>query len=182
MIYGLSLRTIGVLVGLLLAVAHLFALLRGDLVLAWLKEFPRSRPAGLVLVTVAAIWTFWLVATIDLGEFSNLRTMLLVAIPVGAFLTARFVPEFLAVRSLAMLLLLAADPLLEAAFLRPEKSRLLLVILAYAWAVKGIFWVGLPYLFRDQVAWIQSRPGLWKAATGLGVAYGCAILLFAFSW
>ena len=35
--------------------------------------------------------------------------------------------------ALGMIALLAAEPILEAAFLRPETSRLLVVVLAYVW-------------------------------------------------
>ena len=50
-----------------------------------------------------------------------------------------------------ILCLLAAEPLLEAAFLRPETSRLLVTMLAYLMIVVGLFWVTMPYLLRDQI-------------------------------
>ena len=56
----------------------------------------------------------------EMGEFSNFRRPLLIILPVGFLLVLRFVDEFLAVRALGILCLLAAEPLLDAAFLRPE--------------------------------------------------------------
>ena len=61
----------------------------------------------------------------------------LIALPIGYGLVLRFVGEFLAVRALGILCLLAAEPLLDAAFLRYEPSRLLLTVLAYLLILAG---------------------------------------------
>jgi hypothetical protein len=89
------------------------------------------------------------------------------------------VDEFLSVRALGILLLLLAEPVLEAAFLRAESSRLLLVCLAYVWIVIGMFWVALPYLMRDQIAWLLKSNSRWTAACLGGIVYGVAILISA---
>ena len=73
-------------------------------------------------------------------------------------------------------LVLAAEPMLEAAFLRPETSRLLVVTLAYVWAVLGMFYVGTPYVLRDQIAWLSKSPQRWTGAAIAGLAYGIAVL------
>jgi len=179
MIYSLSLRTTGLVVGALLIVLHLVALIHAQGVRRLLKQFPRSREAGVVLMTGAAVWAFALVSQMDLGEFSAYRTHFLAVIAVGYLLTLLFVQEFLAVRALGMLLLLAAEPLLEAAFLRPEASRLLLSVLAYIWATLGIFWVGKPYLLRDQLEWVSKSDLRWRIAALGGVIYGAVVLVAA---
>jgi hypothetical protein len=178
MIYPFAeLRTVAVILAVLLLVAHGWALLGGDSAKAWLRRSPRSGFLGVALLTVAAVWTFTLIATMDLGEFSGYRRALLVFIPVAYVLCIRFVEEFLAARALGILLLLAAEPLLEAAFLRPETSRLLLVVLAYAWATLGLFYVGMPYLARDHIAWLTRTEMRWKACCFTGIAYAVALLV-----
>ena len=112
---------------------------------------------GTLLIALAAIWSFLLIQSMDLGEFARLRNPMLVAIVVGAFLSWKYVEEFLAVRAMGMLALLAAEPLLEAAFMRHETSRLLLVVLAYVWIINGLFWVGMPWIMRDQIAWLTAK-------------------------
>ncbi|MDD5351148.1 MAG: hypothetical protein PHQ12_13135 [Chthoniobacteraceae bacterium] len=181
MIYSLSLQTVGLLVGALLVAGHLIALLHARGVQQLLRALPRSRGAGVVLLTLAAAWAFGLVAQIDLGEFTSYRQVFLGVIAAGYVLTLVFVPEFLAVRALGMLCLLAAEPLLEAAFLQQQQSRLLLTVIAYVWAVLGIFWVGKPYLLRDQVAWASASPWRWRAAALGGVLYGAVLLAAAFT-
>ena len=41
--------------------------------------------------------------------------------------------------------------------MRQETTRLLLVLLAYVWIINGLFWVGMPWLMRDQIAWLTRQ-------------------------
>ena len=176
MIYDFSLRAVGLAVGAALLVAHAVALAMPGRVSAALKTFPRSRSAGLLLCSLAALWAFWLAATMDLGEFSPQRTLICGVILAGAVMVPLFAEEFLAVRALGILALLATEPLLGAAFLRPEMSRLLLVVLAYAWAVAGLLMVGAPYLLRDAIGWVTGARWRYTLAAAGGAVYGLALL------
>ena len=183
MIYQLSLQATGLAAGFLLIFTHAFCFLRQKQTIAWARAFPRSRGASGALLGVAAIWSFLLVKDIDLGEFSTLRTVMLVAIVGGAVLAWIYVEEFLAVRALGMLLLLVAEPLLESAVLRNEPSRLLLVVLAYVWVIAGLFFVGMPYLLRDMITWVTAKPWRWQAGCIAGTLYGIALVACAlFLW
>lgn len=178
MIYSLSLHTAGLIAGavlVLLSVAALVTPARD-----FLPRFPRSRAAGAALLTVDVVWSFWLLATMEMGEFSSFRRPLLIILPLGFILVLRFVDEFLAVRALGILCLLAAEPLLDAAFLRPEASRLLLTVLAYLIVVAGLIWVTMPYKLRDQIQWSTRSATRWRLLSGLGIAFGGAILICAF--
>ena len=176
MIYSLTLETAVLLVGVLLVVAHAIALWKPGQTQQWLQRFPRSRMAGAILLTIAMVWAWILIKTIDLGEFSNWRNRILIFIPIAALLTWRYVDEFLAARALGMVALLAAEPLLEAAWMRPEWSRLLLVVLAYGWIVASLFWIGMPYTLRDQIAWVTKSEGRWKSAAFAGIGYGLLLI------
>lgn len=182
MIYQLSLQTTGVAVGLLLVLSHALGLIKPTASMDFARAFPRSRPAGTILLLIAAVWSFLLVSDIDLGEFSRLRSLMLVGIVAGAILSWLYVEEFLAVRALGMLLLLAAEPLLESCALRSEQSRLLLVILAYVWIIAGLFFVGMPYLLRDAVKILTSQKQIWRLAALGGLLYGAALMSAALIW
>jgi hypothetical protein len=179
MIYSIDLKWAGIGTGLVLVALHIVAVLQPAACQAWLKGFPRSRAAGTVLILVAGIWSLILIRTMDLGEFARLRNLLTIGVVAGTFLAWRYMEEFLAVRALGMLAMLAAEPLLEAAYLRPEASRLVLVVLAYAWIVLGLFWVGIPWVLRDQIQWLFGRAGRFTAAAWAGVAYGVLLLACA---
>jgi hypothetical protein len=177
MIYSLDLKTALLTVGVLLILGHAYALVQPKAVRDFLKALPRSRPVGFVLLLAVAVWSWLLAYNIDLGEFDSWRRTLLYFVPGAAVLTWLYVEEFLAARCLGMLVLLAAEPLLEAAFLRPEMSRLFLVTLVYVWVSFALFWIGMPYTLRDQIAWVSKTDSRWKAAALSGIGYGAILLI-----
>lgn len=180
MIYDFSLRTVGLAVGIGLLVSHVWAFAKPQAVASWIRGFPRSRTMGVVLCSIAAIWALWLAATMDLGEFTPNRTLICAAVVAGAVMVPLFAEEFLAVRALGILALLAAEPLLGAAFLKPEKSRLLLVVLAYAWAIAGLVFVSAPYVMRDLASWTTSKPWLFRLTAAAGAIYGAILICVSF--
>ena len=180
MIYHLSLRDAGIAAGAFLMLIGLPGLVKPDLAVV-VQKFPRSRGAGIFLLTVDLIWTLWLLATIEMGEFSAFRRPLLIAVPIAYVLALRFVDEFLAVRALGILCLLLAEPFLDAAFLRHQSSRLLVTIFAYLLIVVGLFWVIVPYILRDKINWAARSSARWRLLHGAALVYGAVILGFAFT-
>jgi hypothetical protein len=178
MIYSLSLHTAGIIAGAVLLLVGLFGLIKPDFA-SVMKRFPRSHVAGITLLTVCLLWTFWLLYTIPMGEFSAFRRPLLIALPIGYVLVLRFVDEFLAVRALGILCLLAAEPLLDAAFLRYETSRLLITASAYLLIIAGLFWAAVPYVLRDQINWSTRSVFRWRFLSAIALIYGGVILTFA---
>lgn len=179
MIYHLSLQTAGLMAGLFLLFVSIPGLINPDSSRALARRLPRSRVAGFVFLTVDLFWTLWLLATMEMGEFSGFRRPLIIILPIGFFLVLRFVDEFLAVRALGILFLLAAEPLLDAAFFRTEPSRLLVTVFAYLLIVVGLFWVTMPYLLRDHINWSARTAGRWRLAHGVALLYGATILAYA---
>src|SRR5207244_4865604 len=174
MIYDLSLQTGGFIAGIALVLLSLPGLFKPGLVQDWLKRFPRSGVGGIVLLSLDLLWSFWLLATMEMGEFSSFRRPLLIVLPIGFFLVLKFVEEFLAVRALGILCLLAAEPLLEAAFFRYEASRLLVTVFSYLLIVAGLIWVMMPYLLRDQIDWIARSNVRWHTIHGIAATFGAA--------
>ncbi len=176
---GIPLKPTGIVLGLALVATHLWAWLKADQAKAFLKGFPRSYGWGVVLLSIGLLWGMMCLTNMDMGEFFFLRKWFLTAVPIGFVLVLVYVKEFLAVRALGSLMLLAAGPVLAAAFLQPPVTRLLLPILAYAWIIGGMFFVGMPYLMRDGITWVLARPGRWAAAVWAGILYGAVLLVLA---
>ncbi|MEY2538637.1 MAG: hypothetical protein QOG67_2377 [Verrucomicrobiota bacterium] len=179
MIYQVSLHTAGIAVGVFLLLIGLAGLLRSKLCQTLATQLPRSRVAGVVLLGAAFAWSIWLLATMEMGEFSTFRRPLLIGLPIAFFLVLRFVDEFLAVRALGILCLLAAEPLIEAAFLHYEMSRLVVTVFAYVLIVAGLFWVTMPYLLRDQINWSVRSNLRWRFVSVIALLYGAASLALA---
>ena len=179
MIYHFSLQTAGIIAGAVLVLLSLPGLLKPILLQDLAKRLPRSRAAGITLLTVDLVWSFWLLSTMEMGEFASFRRSLLIALPISYVLVLRFMQEFLAVRALGILCLLAAEPLLDAAFFRDEASRLFVTVFAYLLVVAGLFWVTMPYLLRDQITWSTKNNARWRFVHGIALAYGAVMLALA---
>ncbi len=176
---GIPLKGTGLCVAAGLIVSHLIALLKPDSIQAFLKAFPRNYKWGVILLTIDFIWGMMCLANMDMGEFFNLRPWFLYLVPAGFVLVLVFVREFLAVRALGTLMLLVSGIVLEAAFLKPQMSRLLLPVICYVWIIAGMYFVGMPFLMRNWVSWVTDKPGRWKLASLGGLVYGVLVLIAA---
>jgi hypothetical protein len=180
MIYHFSLQIAALFAGAILCLLGAVGFALEGSARNLLVSFPRSRGAGIVLLAIDLVWSFWLVSTMEMGEFSAFRRPFLFALPIGFFLTLRYVDEFLAVRALGILALLVAEPLLDAAFFRYESSRLVLTVLAYLLVVLGLTWVTVPYKLRDQINWFSKTTARWRGVSVFGFAYGAMLIALAF--
>ena len=179
MIYHFSLQLAGLVTGLVLCLLGALGFAMGGSARNFMAAFPRSRTAGIVILAIDLVWSFWLVSTMEMGEFSAFRRPFLFALPIGFFLTLRFVDEFLAVRALGILALLGAEPMLDAAFFRYEPSRLILTVFAYVLVMLGLTWVMVPYKLRDQISWLSKTAARWRGVNVFGFVYGVALIALA---
>jgi hypothetical protein len=102
---------------------------------------------------------------------------------VVAALAFVYVPDFLAVRGLAALVLLSATPLLGAAYMEyHHPQRLLMVSLVYV-AIALALWLGAsPFRLRDFLGWLFATPGRPRAL-GVGLlGYGLILTVVAFTY
>ena len=176
---GIPLKGTGIVLGVLLLGMHLWAWQKGQAAKQFLKDLPRSYKWGVILLSIDFLWGMMILVNMDMGEFFWLRRWFLTLVPIGFVAMLVYVKEFLAVRALGALLLLAAGPVLAAAFLQPQTTRLLLPILAYVWIFLGLFFVGMPFLMREWITWLLAKESRWSIAVWSGVVYGVLLLVLA---
>ena len=176
---GIPLKGTGIVVALALILSHGWALKNTAKTQAFLKAFPRTYFWGVILLTIDFLWAEFALVNMDMGEFFNMRDKFMMIVAGGYVAVLIYVKEFLAVRALGSLMLLVAGPVLTAAFLQPQTSRLLLPILAYVWIIVGMFFIGMPFLMRDWVNVLIAKPQRWNLAVYGGIAYGIVLLAAA---
>lgn len=187
-----SLFHTGIALGVFLLVLHLFLLIKTEASQKFLTKFPRNQRLGQIILGIGMLW-FWLLIApegkgfisflaMDMTEFNRVKPILRLLMPVFFVLVSLSITEFLSVRALGLLGLLAAQPLLDAAFLKDPTTRLLIPIWTYGLIIASLFWVGMPYLFRDAVTWATASAGRWKGLCIAGIAYSLAILVCAFAF
>lgn len=146
------------------------------------KAFPRSQSAAVVTLGLAAVWFLYKVLHLgpaDFGQYKNLLFLVFLITAVGSFF---YVPDFLAVRGLAALILLTAAQLLEAAFLEAPGSRLFLVSFVYFAIVVALYLGASPFRLRDFLEWLyrsELRPRIFG---GVFAAYGALLLVVALTY
>ncbi|MEM9446092.1 MAG: hypothetical protein AAGA18_12165 [Verrucomicrobiota bacterium] len=174
--YPFELSHLCIVLGLLYLAVHGYALYQSDQVKQWLAAFPRNEVAGTVLTVVAGLWFGWILATQDLMDYSQYRKIFLIALCVSVGLLIIYLKEFLAVRALGCVGLLCGGMMLDVGFMRPELPRLLISFAAYVYIFLSMFWIGAPYLMRDQISWVCARDERFKCLAGAGVGFGVIIL------
>jgi len=179
----LSLHHVGILLGIALILGHLIALIQPKCSIKALSTLYKQTLLGQILLGIALTWFMlllikapWNALTIELYEFENIRTILIIACPVTWFILSSMVKENIFGRALGLFLILLACPLLTAAFLKDPVTRILIPLWCYPVLTAGMFFVAKPYLFRDATVWISQRPRLFFIASLAGLLYGIAIL------
>jgi hypothetical protein len=188
----LSLFSVGLVLAVWLIGIHALMLAKPVAVQDFLKRFPRNPLCGQVLLGIGLGWFWLLIAptglgklsalSMDLGEFNSAKGLLRILVPVSLVLVCISVRDFLAVRALGLVGLMAAAPLLGAAFLKDPQSRLLVPLFAYAMLTASMFFVGMPYLFRDAVTWVTADQKRWTFLSLAGLGYGVATAICAFAF
>lgn len=175
----------GYVLAAVLIAGHLWMLLKPTEAKEFLTKFSRNYGIGRILMAVSMLW-FWLLVTpayipnplsFELGDFNGAKNILLVVVPLAAVLVIKEVREFLAVRALGLFLLMVAAPLLAGAFLEPHPYKNLVSFYSYALIIAGLFFIGMPYLFRDMVKWATDQASRFRALSIGGLIYGIAVLL-----
>jgi hypothetical protein len=176
MIYSFPLSQVAVWLGLGSLLVHAWCFLDYEKAAAWWRAFPRSETAGGVLLALATAWAAWLAGTMNLMEYTRFRPLFVLAAVALGVSSWLYVREFIAVRALGILLLLGANVLLDACFLREDALRLVVVVYAYALIIQGMFLVGAPYLLRDAIGWVFANPFRGKLLLFLGMGFALCLL------
>jgi hypothetical protein len=91
------------------------------------------------------------------------------------------VRDFLAVRGLAVCLLLLAWFTLNRTRWAEPPAKLLLVVWAYTWVIAGMWLTISPWRLRDFLNWWTAHPNRLRIGAALQLALGVAVLVLGFT-
>lgn len=150
---------------------------------AILRAFPRSTTAAFLFFGVGAAWFLHAIWNLSPADFGEYRTYLFIGFLLVAILSFKCVPDFLAVRGLATIVLMGAMPLLQAAYMEYGKpQRLVMVIVVYA-ALASAIWLGAqPWRLRDFFSWLFAQPRRARRFGGALATYGVILSILAFTY
>ena len=128
----MSLFLATLLPGLFLALLGATLLWNNSFVGSTAKALPRSTRGAWLFFGAGAGWFIWRCAQLNESDLIFFKTPgpVMIAFGVLAGLAFRYTPDFLAVRGLCVLMLLAAEPLLYAAYMEYGRPQRLLMVTA----------------------------------------------------
>ena len=178
----MSLFTASFVPGLILILVGLPLLVDLSVFKAALKAFPRSATAGYFVFGAAAAWFLYNILHLSNADFGEYKNLLFVGFAVVAVLAFKCVPDFLGVRGASALVLIAAGPFLQAAYMEYDRpGRLFMVSFVYV-CIAAAIWLGAqPWRLRDFFAWLFAYPARSRSLGGLLFVYGLLLCGIAFT-
>lgn len=146
---------------------------------AWM----RSQSAAVVFFGAAAVWFLWHISQLGPADFGQYKQWLLIIFGIAAVGAFYYIPDFLAVRGLAALVLLSARVLLDAAYMQyGEPQRLVLVTFVYVAILAALYFGTVPYRLRDLFNWLWTKPCRARALGAVLALWGIAMFAISFTY
>ena len=175
---NLSLSTLSVLLGLGLALPQVYGIARPAAFAAAVKKFPRSVPWGVALMLAGTLWFLWNLSQESIADFAQYKSLLFAGFAGVGIGACVFVQDFLAVRGLAVVLLLLAKLMVDTG--RPALPATHWVLVIQAWgyllAVAGMWLTVSPWRLRDMLAWGTANEARIKIGCGLRLAFALFVV------
>jgi hypothetical protein len=176
-----KLSTLSICLGLAAALFNLIGVLKPGEFAAALRKFPRSLPWGYLLTLCGAGWFIWNVSRESLADFETIKPYLFtlfIAVAVGSCV---FVKDFLAVRGLAIVLLLLGKLMVDSERWAASEWRLVIAIWAYLLVIAGIWFTVSPWRLRDLIYWATATPSRTRMFSGMRAAFGLFVAVLGFT-
>ncbi len=181
-----ALATTSLVCGAVISAANVPGLLAPDKFSAWLRAFPRHKQIGYGLMLVDAVWAMLIVFT---GQYTDfwifpervIRVSVFILGPLFYVAVIVYADQYLAARGLGVLLILAARPMLAAAFVEDSPARLVITVLAYAWVIAGMVFVAAPHRLRDAIGWSTRTIERLRLLCVIRFIFGLALVFLAFA-
>jgi hypothetical protein len=178
---AVKLSTLSIALGLGMAALNLFGLLKPAEFAAAARKFPRSVPVGYLLTLLGTAWFTWNVSGESLADFEIMKPFLyalFIGVGVG---TCVFVTDFLAVRGLAVVLLLLAKLMFDSERWEPSPWRLVIAVWGYVLVLAGMWFTVSPWRLRDLVNWSTASDQRTRLLSAVRCAFGLFIATLGFT-
>ena len=176
---NLKLSTLAILLGAGMSLPQIYGLARPARFAAAAKKFPRSLPSGIVFMLLGTAWFLWNVSNEPIADFSAYKPVMLTAFAAVGLLSCIFVQDFLAVRGLAVVMLLLAKLMVDIGRLHLAETHWVLVIQVWAYAliVGGICLTVNPWRLRDLLNWATANENRVRIGSALRLGFAVFVLI-----
>jgi hypothetical protein len=155
----MKLSLLSILLGAGMSVPQIYALTKPAKFTVAARKLPRNLPVGIVLMLLGTAWFLWIVNNEPIADFSAYKPVMMLAFAAVGILTCIFVQDFLAVRGIAVVLLLLGKLMVDTG--RPHLGASPWVLVIQTWAyvliVAGIWFTVTPWKFRDLIQFATAN-------------------------
>ncbi len=170
----LQLSTLCIVLGLGAGLPQIYGILNPTAFGAAARKFPRSVPWGVALMLLGTAWFLWNLSQESIADFASYKNVLFAGFAGVGLGTCIFVQDFLAVRGLAVVLLLLGKLMVDTG--RPALLHTQWVLVIQVWAyvlvVAGIWFTISPWRLRDLLAWGTATEQRIRVGCGVRLAFG----------
>jgi len=176
---NVSLSHLAIALGAAYALPQVYGLANPKGYAEWLRNFPRNIPLGVLLLLAGTAWFLYNLSLESIADFAAFKPHMMVAFAAIGLGTCVFVHDFLAVRGLAVLLLLLAKLMVDTG--RPHLADSSWVLVNQAWAyvfvVAGIWFTISPWRLRDWIAWNTANENRTRVTSLIRLVLGLFVVV-----
>jgi hypothetical protein len=170
----LKLSVLAVILGLGMGLPQVYGLMKPAGFAASVRAFPRSMAWGYGLMLLGTGWFLFNLSQESISDFAAWKNVLFFGFAAVGIGSCFYVQDFLAVRGLAVVLLLLAKLMVDTG--RPYLAQTALVLVIQVWAylfvLVGIWLTVSPWRLRDWLNWGTANEKRIKVGCGLRLAFG----------
>jgi hypothetical protein len=174
----MRLSLLSILLGVGMSVPQIYGLAKPVQFAAAARKFPRNLPAGIFLMLLGTAWFLWIVNAEPIADFTSFKPYMMAGFAAVGILSCVFIQDFLAVRGLAVVLLLLARLMVDTG--RPHLGETPWVLVIQTWAyvfiVAGIWFTVTPWKLRDFLNWATATEARIKIGSAVRLAFAIFII------
>ncbi len=173
----MKLSTLSILLGVGMALPQIYALANPKGFTASARAFPRSIMWGYLLMALATGWFLYNVNAEEIADFATIKRGLMFAFGAIGIGTCLYVSDFLAIRGLAILMMLLAKTIVDTARWHESDWRLVLISWAYLMVLGGMWLTISPWRARDLIQWGTATESRLKMLSGIRLAFALLLVV-----
>ena len=174
----MKLSLLSILLGLGVAMPQVYGIANPQKFAAAVRKFPRNLPLGVALMLLGTAWFVWNVHNESVSDFAAFKPAMMIGFVAVGVLSCIFIQDFLAVRGLAVVVLLLAKLMVDTG--RPHLGETHWVWVIQAWAyllvVVGIWFTVTPWKLRDLLNWGTATETRVRVGSAFRLAFAIFIL------
>ena len=179
----MKLSLLSILLGLGFGAPQVYGLARPREFAASVKRFPRHLGAGVALMLLGTAWFVWNVSNEPIADFSTFKPYMIGGFIAVGVLSCVFVQDFLAVRGLAVVLLLLGKLMVDTGRPHLGESGFVLVIQTWAYLLilAGIWFTITPWKLRDLLTFATANEKRIRVMSLVRLAFATFIVILGFT-